>query len=121
MQKKKMSLSRIGKPGPVFSEEAKFKMSNSRKGINFSDEHRENISKSALNRTPWNKGKKHVVLKNKKPIYQCDLSGQIIKEWVSAIDIFQELGYSRSSISSCCSGRYSSSYGFIWKYKQQTK
>jgi hypothetical protein len=116
--KMKMRIAQKGKKGPAFSEETIKQMSDVRKGIKFSEEHKKNMSIGMLDRTPWNKGKKHVILKNKKPIYQCDLSGKIIKEWDSAKQVFIELGYSCSGISLCCSGKYLSSNGFIWKYKK---
>lgn len=43
--------------GKTFSLEARIAMSEGRKGIQFSNNHRKNISKSAQGRIPWNKGK----------------------------------------------------------------
>ena len=47
-----------------------------------------------------------------KPIYQCDLFGKIIKEWSSSKEIYDKLGYSRSGISLCCSGKKLTANGF---------
>lgn len=116
--KQKMSLSHLGNPGPIFSDDLKLKISQRFKGKKLSEKHKEKIRQSKLGNIPWNKGKTHIVPTNKKPVYQCDLSGNIIKEWSSIIDIHKKLGYSKSGISSCCSGRYKSSHGFIWKYKK---
>lgn len=51
------------------------------------------------------------------PIYQCDLNGNIIKEWCCAKVAAEELGYSSNSgICACCRGKIKSHKGYIWKY-----
>ena len=52
-----------------------------------------------------------------KPVIQFTKDGKFVREWKSTMDVERNLGYSNSHISSCCTGRYNSSYGFIWKYK----
>ncbi len=44
------------------------------------------------------------------------ITGEIIKTWNSIKDITKELHFNQTSISHACSGRYQSSYGFIWKF-----
>lgn len=61
--------------------------------------------------------KKRVSDSHKKPIIQCDLSNNFIKEWNGAIDIYLSLGILRSSITQCCKNKIKTSGGFIWKYK----
>lgn len=58
-------------------------------------------------------GKEHPTSKQ---ITQLTLSGEVVRNWDSAIDIKRELGYHNQCISSCCSGRYKSSYGYKWVY-----
>ena len=52
-----------------------------------------------------------------KPVLQFTKSGEFVKEWKSAMDVERNLGYFHNNISYCCTGRYKSAYGFIWKYK----
>lgn len=57
----------------------------------------------------------------RKPILQLNLDGNFIKEWPSAMEIEQELGFSNTSIGSCASGKSKSAYRFKWKYKNEHK
>lgn len=50
-------------------------------------------------------------------IYQYDLNGNLIKEWLTITDASKELNIFRQSISDCLNGRNKTSGGFIWKYK----
>ena len=52
-----------------------------------------------------------------KPVLQFTKNGEFIKEWKSTRDVQRNLGYDHGNISSCCTGRYKSAYGFNWKYK----
>lgn len=52
-----------------------------------------------------------------KPVLQFDIEGNFIKEWSSAKEIKEKLGFSQGTISSCCSGRYKQAYGYVWKLK----
>lgn len=53
------------------------------------------------------------------PIYQYDLKGNFIKEWLSYHQIERELGFNRNCISRCCRGEYFSSNGYRWAYKNK--
>ena len=52
-----------------------------------------------------------------KPVIQYSKSGELVREWKSTHDVERNLGYFQNYISSCCTGRYKSAYGFIWKFK----
>lgn len=52
----------------------------------------------------------------RKPINQYTLQGEFLKKWSGIVEINQQLGFLPSGISSCCSGRYKSSNGFLWRY-----
>ena len=54
-----------------------------------------------------------------KQVFQCDISGNIIKMWDSTMDIERTLGYSHSRISAHCLDKTKTKEykGFIWKYK----
>jgi group I intron endonuclease len=70
------------------------------------------------------KGKKHtqetkskISQKNSVAVIQLDKMGNFIKEWNSMSEVERILGLSKRNISNTCSGRQSTSGGFIWKYK----
>ena len=52
-----------------------------------------------------------------KPVLQFTKDGVFVREWKSTHDVERNLGYFHNNISYCCTGRYKSAYGFIWKYK----
>ena len=56
-------------------------------------------------------------VKCSKPVLQFTKDGEFVREWKSTMDVQRNLGFDNTSISSCCTGRYKSAYGFIWKYK----
>lgn len=53
----------------------------------------------------------------KKPILQCDLDGNVIKEWCGAIDASKELNISYKGISRCANGLRNKYKGFKWIFK----
>ena len=55
----------------------------------------------------------------KKIVVQYDLSGRIIKEWDSAVDCSNDIGYHTSGIYACCNGRWETYKGFKWEYKKE--
>jgi hypothetical protein len=55
---------------------------------------------------------------NKKIILQYDLQSNLLNEYQSAQEAGRCLGKSGNSIADCASGRQSTAYGFIWKYKE---
>ena len=52
--------------------------------------------------------------KLKKPILQCTLDGEFVREWSSATDVGKEV---MTNIRNCLRGKQKTAYGFIWKYK----
>ena len=55
--------------------------------------------------------------KQSKPVLQLSLTGELIREWPSTMEIQRQLGYNNANISACCLGKRKSAYGFRWKYK----
>jgi group I intron endonuclease len=55
--------------------------------------------------------------KNYKPIYQYDLDGNLIKEWVNITSAVKELNLNMQRIIMCCKGELKSYKGYIFKYK----
>lgn len=103
--KLKMSLSKIGKKR-IITKEHREKLSISKKGKFFSDEHKNNLKKASLN-------------KNAKNIIQYDVNNNLISEWVSASVAGKKLKISPSHISKCCKNKigFKTAGGFKWKYK----
>ena len=52
----------------------------------------------------------------KKPVLQYDLEGNFIREWPSATDVGKKAS---RNINNCLRGRNKTSYGYIWKYKNE--
>ena len=74
------------------------------KGKQFSDEARKNMKESGRKRC--------------KPVIHLDLSDNIIATYQSLQEASDLTGFNKSSISSCCRGKTKTSYGFIWRYKE---
>lgn len=58
----------------------------------------------------------YVPKSTKRPVAQCDLSGQIIHHWESSVDAARELGYTATNITACCKGKLKTYKKFIWRY-----
>lgn len=56
---------------------------------------------------------------NSKTVFQYNLDGTFIREWPSLKEVQRQLGFNNGSISACCLGKCKTSYGFIWKYKNE--
>lgn len=52
-----------------------------------------------------------------KTIIQCDLSGNVIKEFFSSGEAERKTGVKNSNISCCCNHKRPSAGGYIWKFK----
>lgn len=52
-----------------------------------------------------------------KTVYQYDLNGNLIQKWESAVEVEKQLGYASSNVASCCRGKYSTMYGYAWRYE----
>lgn len=82
-----------------------------------------NIAKNPLVYTEERKLKLSIAGKkrtdNKKPILQYDLNMNFIKEWESALQINQVLGYSSGQICEVAKNKRKTAKGFIWKYKNE--
>lgn len=56
--------------------------------------------------------------KTTKKVFQYDLNGIFIKEWISATEAQRQLGIKQPLIVRVCKGRRKSTGGFIWKYAE---
>lgn len=98
---------------------------NNYKEVNHLDENKLNNN---VNNLEWCNGEYNLhygtrvnrILKAKEPtfkqIIQKDLQGNVIRVWKSIREIQEKTNYNKQSIHYCCSGRYKTSNGFIWKY-----
>ena len=54
---------------------------------------------------------------NSKKVLQLNKdTGEVIREWSSAIEVQRQLGYSQGNISMCCNGKFEQRYGYKWQY-----
>ena len=108
--RKKMSEARKGVKLKPRSEESKMKMSEKMKGRVFSDEWKQNMSKSKI-------GKPNI--SSRKPILQIDkTTNEIISEWSYIMEAADSLGIAHADISKCCKGKAKTCGGYKWKYKE---
>ena len=59
-----------------------------------------------------------VLKKFGKPVLQCDMEGNVIKEWQNARVAANALNINKDCINNCCGGRPQVYKGYKWKYKQ---
>ena len=55
---------------------------------------------------------------HKKPVYQYNLSGELLKEYSGIREAARQTGLIVSNISKCCHGKRPHAYGFIWRFKE---
>lgn len=127
--KAKMSMRRKGKKktaehiqkiadshrGKRLSEEAKQKLSEAQKAAHLRNpDHyiHSQLTKEKIRQA--NIGLVHPTLR--KPIRQCDLKGNIIREWECASVAAKNLGFNASPIAACLKGKSKTYRGFQWRY-----
>lgn len=54
--------------------------------------------------------------KQKKPVAQYTKDGQLVAKYPSIDDAVKATGFRQSGISSCCLGRYKSTFGYVFKF-----
>lgn len=54
--------------------------------------------------------------KQQRVVGQYHIDGEFIRTWDSIASATRELGIGANTISTCCSGKYKSAGGFVWKY-----
>ena len=131
--RRKLGDSKRGKP---ISEEQKLKISKALKGRKshpntikaiirthtgkiVSEETRQKLRKCNLGKHLTKETKEKLSNIASKPVLQCDLHNNFIKEWKSASAASRALGKRPSSIIHCCNHRtnYNTAYGYKWKWK----
>ena len=54
-----------------------------------------------------------------KKVAQYDKDMNLIKIWDSCIEVCNTLGFNMSNLRGCLSGHRKTTYGYIWKYKEE--
>lgn len=141
--KEKFSKSHIGKKA---SEETKQKMSIAHKGNTHTKDYmakhpeyseRLRIIRKEVGNRPENKQKASKIMRdlyaknpelrysytknaheaNKKPVVQCDLQGNVVREY-SYIGETKNYGFNPGCVSDCCLGKHKTHKGFTFRYKE---
>jgi group I intron endonuclease len=94
--------------GKFRTEATKIKMKNPK-----TDSHKNKIREALIGRKiEWNVGRPQRI------INQYDLNSNFIQEWPTIVSAAQYYNINTSNIVANCNGRYKSTGGFIWKYKE---
>lgn len=98
--------------GKYHTEEAKHKMSEAKKS-----EKNPNYGKHRTDETKRKIGDTNTNGKCSKSVLQLDkVTGEVIRQWPSTMEIERQLGYKHSNISQCCKGKFEQRYGYKWQY-----
>lgn len=120
--KQKISQAMMGNQnnlGHPCSEEKKKKISNAQKGREFTEEHKQKLSKAAKNRhVPCSEEKKQILKEksHKKPVY-CE---ELDKIFESVQECGRQLGIPATNISKLCNGRGKTLKGYHLRYYNDT-
>lgn len=105
--RRNQSKSHLGKPAwnkgktNCYSDEAIKKMSEAKKGIPLSEEHRKKLSESST---------------SKKAVCMLNTDGVLLKVYSSIVEARDDTGILAQNISSCCRGERKSAGGYLWRY-----
>lgn len=99
---------------PIINHKNEIKTDNRVENLEFcTAKHNSNYGTRNERLSKINKGK---ISPNKKPIIQCTLNGEFIRDWDSATTASRELKLSQGHITLCCQNRKKSAGGFVWRY-----
>jgi len=113
-----MDQERQYKRGPM-SEETKAKISASRKGMVFTEEHKLNIALGHVGqkRTPeWIAHQREAKRSKMKPVMQLDMYGKEVARYDSLGEAARQTGLNKDALSACCNGRLKSCGGYRWQF-----
>lgn len=99
---------------------------NHRFGVPITDEEREERRNRMLgeknpmyNKTHTDEVKQLLCELKSIPIVQLDMDNNFIREWISAKEAGNELGYDNSNITKCCKGKKNYYKGYKWSYSRE--
>jgi hypothetical protein len=105
--------------GKKHTQETKIKMSKSQTGKTRTDETRNKMSESALGKVKTQEHRINISNNHptKKAVFQIDLKGNLINEFISINEASRKTGYRVSDISACCNNKQKTAFGFVWRFK----
>ena len=112
-----------GNQNQIFSKEAIEKRAKKIKGIPRDEETKRKISESHKGKIKTeehiNNIRKSIIKKQGRPVLQYTKSGEFIKEWECGKEAAMFYNVDPSSLMRCCQGKFKSSAGYVWKYKNE--
>ncbi|WP_304772969.1 HNH endonuclease [Paramuribaculum intestinale] len=61
-------------------------------------------------------GRKRTALKNSKRVFQCDMQGNVLGEYISTAEASRQTGICTPGIINVCNGKARQAGGYIWRY-----
>ncbi len=83
--------------------------------VNHKDENRQNNSVANLE---WCTSQYNMDYSRSKCVHQYDKRGNYIGSWKSTKEAERNLHISAGNISNCCTGRYKTAGGYVWRYDE---
>jgi group I intron endonuclease len=121
----KMSATRKGRPGAVWTKEMKKRLSEKKKGCKghkLSEEAKKKVIEALTGRPCSEETRRKISesQKGKKAVVQYNLDGDYIKRHESIASAAKSVNKTECLISACCRGRLKTGAGFVWRYEKQS-
>lgn len=122
---------KYGGNGGRLLKQTREKISKTLSGRAFTDERKQNISKSLMGNEPWNKGRKGCYTEKaikkmsdskinhptiSKKVFQYTKDWVFVAEYPSVSEVCRLFGYHRGHICECCEGKRKTSNDYCWSF-----
>lgn len=114
--REKQRQNNIGLKHPEWRNEVKSKAQGGKNHWNYGNTTpKETLDKKSKSMKEFYKANPHP---SSKSILQYDLNMNFIREWESALEVYNKLGFGRQAIQNCALGKSKTSNNYIWRYKE---